>query len=431
MSIQKTKFGTFEVRWKDAASKHRSKTFKRHADAKRHDRKMQDAADQGNRDFDPSVQNTLVADFYEGVFKPRFLGSATTLKQYEARWCPKKKEPEVWHLKRKWGRLRVRDANDPGLVAEWHQEMRRAGATAATMWRAHDMLTTLVGRATKWGYLTRYQIGDLAPEYQPKRPPAPWLPDSVEAIRADLLARVVSPPKGKRGGGVNGDAIPAYQWRRTRDATLVSVLGYEALRPGEALALKWRMLVNEDCTDIVTHLRITDRIPGVEDEDEQEDVTKTRRDRTVELEQATRDDLYLWWVEHGCPVGDGYVFPVDGDGERFTLGDWSNWRRAVWLPTLKRVGLDYTRAYHLRHSCVSMWLRQGDPLQVVARRAGHTISVCEATYEHEIEVSRHVTFSVTEAIAEARDSVVADNPALRDFYGVAPHRRRNLALALG
>lgn len=438
MSVHKNEHGTWDVRWRNSEGKQPSRTFDTQRQAIRFDARLKGG------DINPDDQNVTVGEFYEHEFLRRFRGEYGTLRQYEARWRPQTREPGVQHLSASWGDMPLKDANNPAHVREWHRDMEDDDCSLATMWRAHDLLCTIVKKAVEYEFLDKYRIARIGDEigYVPERAAPPWLPLTVERIRADILLRVVEPPRGKRGGGVNGAGVERYRWARLRDATIIGWNYMEGTRPGESLALEWPQVLDAAQKDIATHVRITDTI-RIEPKDgeaapraRRRKRTKTRRDRTLELEQATRDDLYLWWKFCGFPTT-GPVFPKRyGEDDKFKLGDWSNWRRAIWAPTLERVGVEYQRPYQLRHSAISMWVRQNTPenpgsVSVAARRAGHTTTTCETTYEHEIEMSRHSTFDVTAAIAEARQAVVDEHPALEAFYGVPAVRRRGLSLASG
>ena len=95
----------------------------------------------------------------------------------------------------------------------------------------------------------------------------PLAPERVESIRAWLI-------------DVGG----------SRDATLVSVLAYAGLRPGEALALTWAHV--RERTLLVERAVSLGEIEG----------TKTGRQRTVPLVGPLGQDLNEWRLHAGRPA---------------------------------------------------------------------------------------------------------------------------------
>jgi len=155
---------------------------------------------------------------------------------------------------------------------------------------------------------------------------------------------------------------------RLSDATLVSLLAYGGLRPGEALALRW------------TH--ITDRSIIVEQSvaDGQLKSTKTGNARRVVLFDALRDDLDQLHATQA---------PIDRDQLLFDTGmgpwgaaRWRNWRRRRFQPAAVAGGAPTARPYDLRHSFVSLLIHEGMSVVEVAAQAGHQPGVCLSTYAH-------------------------------------------------
>jgi len=189
-----------------------------------------------------------------------------------------------------------------------------------------------------------------------RKPPAgrarsvtPLAPETVEAIRDRLL----------RCGHL-------------RDATLVSVLAYAGLRPGEALALSWahvreRTLLVEGAVSLGT---IAD--------------TKTGRRRTVPLVGPLARDLAEWRLHAGRPAAASLVFPGHDD-RPWTLTAYQNWRRRVYTPVASAAGVDRPRPYDLRHSFVSLLIAEGHNVVEVARQAGHSPAMALGTYAHVFE----------------------------------------------
>src|SRR5262245_34111857 len=139
---------------------------------------------------------------------------------------------------------------------------------------------------------------------------------------------------------------------------LVSVLAYAGLRPQEALALHW------------SDLRHRTLLIGA---------PKTGRSRAVELFAPLAADLAEWRLAGGT----GTIFPNSG-GEPWSETTWSNWRRRVWYGNEKDPGVAHGigKPYLLRHTFVSLLVREGRSVTEVAELAGHSPEECLRTYAH-------------------------------------------------
>jgi integrase len=175
-----------------------------------------------------------------------------------------------------------------------------------------------------------------------------------------------------------------------RDATLVSVLAYAGLRPGEALALQWRDIY--DRTIVVDKAVSLGQVKG----------SKTGEPRAVRLLALPAADLREWRLASGCPAASAPVFPAH-DGSVFSEDDMRNWRRRVFKPAAAAVGLPDARPYDLRHSFVSLLIAEGTHVIEVARQAGHSPTMTLNTYGHVFdEASGAEGSTAEEAILSAR-----------------------------
>jgi integrase len=199
-------------------------------------------------------------------------------------------------------------------------------------------------RGVEWGHIGRN------PGRHMRRPPAgrvrtvrPLAPAAVEAIR------------GRLG---------------QRDATLVSVLAYAGLRPGEALALTWGHVGERT---LLVEGAVADGVVKT---------TKTGQTRSVRLVAPLAGDLREWRMACGRPADDALVFPAKGGGP-WADHAWRNWRRRVFGPAATAAKLDPApRPYDLRHSFVSLLIREGVSIVEVAEQAGHSPQMSLATYAH-------------------------------------------------
>ena len=157
---------------------------------------------------------------------------------------------------------------------------------------------------------------------------------------------------------------------------LVELLGYQGLRPGEALAL-----TDDEVRERT--LLMESAISGGEEKD-----TKTHKSRTVRLlprsppgSRPTSSPP----ARSGSPSAPG-CFPRP-DGKPWLRTDYANWRRRTFRPAAKAAGLPVppTRPYDLRHTFVSMLIQEGRTLAYVADQAGHSVEECARTYTHLFE----------------------------------------------
>ncbi len=183
------------------------------------------------------------------------------------------------------------------------------------------------------------------------RPPSPR---TVEAIRAHLLApherEVVASSPGQRGR--RAYALPPLGDRQTRqnDATIVSVLAYAGLRPGELRALRWG--------DVGERTLLIQRSAQ---EDGLAKTTKTRAARSVRLLAPLAADLREYRLAAGRLADNALVLARD-DGGAWTKSYWQVWRRDRWAPACRAAGLEVVpRPYDLRHAFASLLLAEGQP----------------------------------------------------------------------
>jgi integrase len=164
---------------------------------------------------------------------------------------------------------------------------------------------------------------------------------------------------------------PRSAQTRQRDATLVALLAYSGLRPGEAAALRWADVGER--TILVQ--RATEADGAIK-------ATKGRKSRSVRLLAPLVADLREWRMAAGRPPARALVFPRP-DGAAWTGEDWSNWRSRSWRTACERAGQDpVPRPYDLRHSFASLLLAEGRTVHYVAGQLGHSPVLTLTTYGH-------------------------------------------------
>ena len=271
------------------------------------------------------------------------------------------------HIAPRLGPMPLRSIT-PAVVEEFAGQLRAKGVGDPTILKSLTLLSRILGRAELWGYVARNPVGPVTkPPQRRSRVIRPLPPATVEAIRARLVA------SGRVG-----------------DATLVSVLAYAGLRPGEALALRWE--------DIRERTIVVDKAVALGEVKD----TKTRAARAVRLLGPLGTDLREWRLAAGVPGDNDLVFPARS-GREFTEHDWRNWRRRVFKPAVTEVGVPDARPYDLRHSYVSLLIAEGTNPIEVARQAGHSPTMTLDTYGHVFEEATGAEHaSAEEAIRTAR-----------------------------
>jgi integrase len=101
--------------------------------------------------------------------------------------------------------------------------------------------------------------------------------------------------------------------------------------------------------------------------------------RTIKLPAWLVRDLREHLIS--LPNRDGWLFP-SVEGNHLHPG---NWRRRVWNPCVRSLGLDGVKPHGLRHLHASLLIAEGVPLPEIAKRMGHANSgVTLTVYGHMI-----------------------------------------------
>ena len=353
----------YRVQYRDSQGRQRSRTFTLKRDADTFEAKVKLAKRQGELaalDRGKQVFAEFAADWQR-------LYADTHL-------APKTRKVYDDLLKRL---LLARIGNTPlrelttDLLQQLSSELIADGTPEPTLRKTLVLLQGMLERAVEWGRIGSNPVRHVRkPRQQTTRLVDPPSPNQVEAMRALLLAK-----------------------KRTRDATLISLLAYAGLRPGEALALRWG--------DIRGNAIRVDKSLSLGEERS----TKTRKNRVVRLLKPPAADLAKWKLECGRPADDVLVFPTSA-GSAWTDVDYRKWRRRHFKVTADAAGLVGLRPYDLRHSFASLLLaEQSNPAEVAAQ-LGHSLLVLFSTYAHVIEELRGAgKLDAEEEIRSARKSV--------------------------
>lgn len=336
MSVEQLANGKWKARYREGG-KTRSRTFTLKSDALALDRQVK--MDKETRGLVLVNRGTMtVADFMQAWWKVKHhTWEANTCKQYESSY-----KRFVYPM---LGGYQLREV-EPRILVEWKAVLEQRGVSAPTLKKTMTMLSGMFTYAVLIGEIQYNPLREVPkPKEGQRLAPTPLAPHDVEALRS-----VLSP----------------------RDATLVSVLGYMGLRPGEAMRLRWED-VNENT------VRVRD--------------TKRNRERPGLLLPPVANDLREWRLMSG--QRSELVFPGI---------EWRNWRKRDWKPAFNEVGLAGSdRPYRLRSSFVSLLL--ADPsysLAEVAMYAGHSLEIMSKHYAGLIAEFQGRNVNAENEIANAR-----------------------------
>jgi integrase len=327
----------WRVRWRHAG-RYRVRTFDRKNDA------VDFAADLRRRQQLGTIASidasrTALADYVAGTWADAYRAHLSESTRLRYGYLYDK------HILPELGSLSLLELT-PEVIAQWQADCLANGGGPTAVRSALALLGGILQRAVEAGHLQSNPARAVRKAAIPPRAEVRPLPPSV----VELMRRASAP----------------------RDATLLSVLAYAGLRPGEALALQWR--------DIRQHTILIERalsLGRVKD-------TKTSHHRTVRLLAPLAADLREWRLRNGRPEDSALLFPAKA-GSPWSLSAYQSWRRRAFRRALESAGLNAGRPYDLRHSFASLLLHEGRSVIYVARQLGHDARLTLGTYGHVID----------------------------------------------
>lgn len=266
------------------------------------------------------------------------------------------------------GEMQLRQIT-PRVIEEWQADLSRSGRSNPTIKKAMQTLQTCLQKAVVWGEIQVNPVREVRkPSGKRLKAVRPVSPREVELMRAHMLR------EGK-----------------LRDATLVVVLAYAGLRPGEALALRWDHVRNK--TLLVEQALAYSEIKP----------TKTGAIRSVRILPALRVDLDKW-RQDAPPHPSNLVFASKTNGDGPWLREaYKSWTRKSFKVAAEAAGRADLRPYDLRHSFASLMIREGKSVVDVAGQLGHAPTMTLSTYAHVMaDLDEEDRRSANELIDEAR-----------------------------
>jgi integrase len=233
------------------------------------------------------------------------------------------------------------------MISDMRAEMSASGVGEPAIRKVLVVLQSILERAVEWRHIDTNPARSVRkPSQQRTRVVRPLGPKIVEEMRAHLLST-----------------------DRPLDATLISVLAYAGLRPGEAIGLRWH--------DVGERTLLVERSVAFG----QLKSTKTGGTRSVRLLSALRHDLNAWREQTDRNADLDLIFPSP-DGSPWNADRARNWRKRAFAEAAEHAAVPHARPYDLRHSYVSLLIAQGATVVEVARQAGHAPTMTLSTYAH-------------------------------------------------
>jgi integrase len=371
MEIQKRILSDGSVRWRARwrqGGRYRARTFDRKRDALNFSAELRRRQQLGTLSTLDTGRMTL-AEYVAGTWATAYRSnlSESTRLRYGHLYDK--------HILPELGPLALAEIT-PEAIARWQAQRLALGGGPVAVRGALTLLGGILQRAVEGGHLQTNPVRAVRKATLPRRSEVrPLAPAIVERMR-----RAATP----------------------RDATLLSMLAYSGLRPGEALALQWR--------DIREQTILVERALSLG----QEKDTKTSAHRTVRLLAPLAADLREWQLRSGRPSDHALIFPSKKGGP-WTLSAYQSWRRRAFKRALNRAGVAHGRPYDLRHSFASLLLHEGRSVIYVARQLGHDARLTLGTYGHvidELDGAPHIAAEA--AIIAARRGETDALPRMRE-----------------
>lgn len=355
---RKTKKAKHQVRWREG-TRHRARSFdtKKAADDFRATVRLR--RQRGEEIVHPN--ETIILDDFVNGWQRRRKDGGTSLGTRKANRSIYNAHISPYIGHRRVGELKV------GMLDDWRDDMRAAGASIHTQRRATGLLAMILDD------VVRREEGLTG---NPAR--------SLPAIRDPEGGER---PKGQAISPKQVEALRSYfiGAKRPADAALISVLAYVGLRPEEALAVEPGNVTAQAAAFDLRADQTKDKTPA----------------RETAIPKPIRAEIRAH--VNTLPPDAERLFLTAG-GRPWTNADYRNWRKRHFKPAAEAAGLpaDF-RPYDLRHTCASLMLRAGEPTTDVAEHLGHSLETLLSTYAHAIkEMKGQPAVPMDKAIRAAR-----------------------------
>lgn len=154
---------------------------------------------------------------------------------------------------------------------------------------------------------------------------------------------------------------------------LIYVAAYGGLRWGELAGLQ-RRHIDLDRGVVIVEQKLSEVNGVLEIEAPKSEAGR----RSVALPVVAVDELAAHLEANVEPLGDSFVFTAAESGHLRR----SNFRRRVWLPATRQVGIPGLRFHDLRHTGATLAAATGAPLKALMSRMGHSTPAAALRYQH-------------------------------------------------
>lgn len=267
---------------------------------------------------------------------------------------------------------------DARRVVRFRGELLAAGVGPTSIVKTMSMLQRVFRDAVEYGDVAFNPFKAVQnPSPGPTREARPLTPLQVEAPTAHIAAR--------------GHAT---------SAALVRLMAYTGMRPQEALALHWYAV--GDRTLLVELANADGELDRLKNRKR-----SRKRSRTIDLVKPVVDDLAAWREASGSPGDDELVFPHEELGGLWLSEHYRTWRRRIYIPSAKAVGLPTPRPYDLRHTWASLLIAEKRmSIADLAEQLGDKASTVLDVYTHTMRDWRHRSrINIETEIRRARERV--------------------------
>ena len=315
----------WQTRWRDPAGRQRTKSFKRKSDAKQFANRVEVEMQRGTY-VDPQLGKLLFADWAHEWLQTKMNLRASSWTRDESYLRN--------HVMPTFGTIALARI-DKLLVQAWVRELVEKGLHPATVKECYRILRSILNEAADSRLIVESPCRNVTlprvPQTEQRFLTAPEVEQLVEATD------------------------PQFR-------TLVYSAVYLGCRWGELVGLKRARLnlLKREARIVGTLEEVPGGVRYVEE-------TKTSASRRTIIIPAFLVDLLAAHLKR-APESE-FVFSTR-DGRPIRR---SNFRQRVWMPAVKKSGLDAKLRFHdLRHTCASLLIEQGAHPKEIQARLGHS-----------------------------------------------------------
>ena len=259
------------------------------------------------------------------------------------------------HIRNDIGRTKLAKLT-PQDLDRWYVLLRGRGLAPGSIRKCHVIVTGSLTQARKWGWIVANPAQLASPPSVPRAVIATPDPDEVRAIL-----------------GAAAETDPEL-------AVYIHLAAVTGARPGEVCGLRWTD-INRTARELVIRRRVsrTETAPVLVD------LTKTKKPRTIPLDDATIDVLRAHRVDmaqraEDCGIGlaaDAHIFSNAPDGSVFWMPQLVSRR---FRSLLDRHRLPPFTLYSLRHQAATVMIDAGVDAKTVSERLGNSVTTVLSTY---------------------------------------------------